>query len=750
MGIKGLSKWLQVKWPTAFTAKADLASAAFEAICIDINPLLHRAARKSKNNDQCVKRLFRGLDDLVIHGFNPRSVVCLAVDGPGPLAKIAEQRRRRMSPRIAKKCTFDTRQITPGTSFMNAIDSNLNYWACQYLVRTARTKPGLRVVVNGPNVAGEGEVKILGHLVEGHGSLNNLIIGSDNDILLQVIAANVKGTVVLDDDGGVTFAYDDFLSAISREFPDGKPELLALDLAVLMLLMGNDYLPKLRKVTYDQLWNSYKRAAASRRGQHLVDLAGESFDAAFMKAIIQGTGLGSSWSGPTRHEATSPLPDGAADPLAGDDMEDDVTLDANGLNPNRWEIEMTPVARRNKSKRFLEGIMWCLEMCVNRSCPDYSYEYTYFTAPAPADLLAFLDEMIGDQTKHILSWPRSTSNAVHPVICAAMLLGSEGSDFMDPSWQPLMGLEADCLESKLSELIKQPALCSAHMFDAAFGRPIEVRMTHTRNSKHYMPVLPSFATQTFRMPFFREVHPTSDHLGKRKTWADRFSTAIVTNDLAAATAPPSAQKKRKVVLTNQLKMDVDIVVPIAPPDQEQTPRIPPPMNKPAHVAMETHADFCIHCLLKKHETRLNTGFRYDRINSCGGHQVWGLRDHDSPCSQAPCMRQHQMHSKSRGRQAITRIVRCIRDHPLQIIATLKQGLAPVGAPQGLGHRHRRRETNIIIFKQQVLRTVTKIWDRIRTAGVEKRRNRGALTKRILEDHQVEICKHHICVFGQKL
>ncbi|KAJ3167893.1 hypothetical protein HDU88_001840 [Geranomyces variabilis] len=545
MGIKGLAKWLQTKWPTAFTPKADLASIPFETVCIDVNPLLHRAARKSKNNDQCVKRLFRSLDDLVMRGFNPKSVVCLAVDGPGPLAKIAEQRRRRRAPRIAKKSTFDARQITPGTAFMNSIDSHLNYYACQYLVRTARTKPGLRVIVSGPNVAGEGEVKILGHLVDGRDKMTNLIIGSDNDILLQAIAANVKGTVVLDDDGGVTFSYDDFLSAISHERPDSKPELVALDLAAIILLMGNDYLPKMRKVTFDQLWNCYRRAADQYPKGHLVDLAGESFDVAFLKAIISGIGPRSGWQGPA--------------PSANDELEDEAALDAVGLDPNRWEIDMTPAARRDQSANFLKGIIWCLEMCVNRNCPDYSFEYPFFTAPAPKDLAAFLDEMIADRRKNQLSWPRSTSPAVHPVICAAMLLGADGKEFMDPSWQTLMGVEADRLQVQFQDIIREHG-GAAHMSDAGFGRPIELRTICSPNAVHFVPVLPPFANQAFRRPFYRDVLPPTDgHLIKRKTWADRFSAHTEPNPRAAAVPP--AEKKRKVN-TVQAKMDVDITSPI--------------------------------------------------------------------------------------------------------------------------------------------------------------------------------------------
>ncbi|KAI8918249.1 hypothetical protein DFJ77DRAFT_287462 [Powellomyces hirtus] len=531
MGIKGLSKWLQASWPSAFTTKN--ARQTVDCVYVDINPLLHRAARTCRNENQCIKRLYMSLDDLVLRGTNPRRLVCLAVDGPGPLAKIAEQRRRRSSNK-KKKSTFDTRQITPGTAFMNRIDSYLNYYACQYLFRTAHSKPGMRVIVNGPNVAGEGEVKILGHMGDTmtdnkspEGTPSNMIIGADNDILFQVIAANVRSTLVMNDDNAIMFSYDTFLRTLSADFPDRKAHLVALDLAAVILLMGNDYLPKMKKASFDGLWANYKKTADARPGEYLVDLSNESINPHFMKAIV-------SMSEPSQGQRGAWRPETTHSTHKEDDSNAEDEADAEPGDRDRWEAENTPSTRRDKCQKFLQGIIWCLEMCVNGNCPDYSFNYPYYMAPARDDLIEYLDQVIRDRSKdQALAWPRSSIQAVHPVVCAAMLLGTEGKSFMDVSWHTLMEtslppnqklLESQTfLDQNFRELMKLPsAACNAHMSEPAYGLPVEFRNISSPSGFRFHPILPPFANTPFNRPFERSILDASGHLRKRRHWHEMF------------------------------------------------------------------------------------------------------------------------------------------------------------------------------------------------------------------------------------
>jgi 5'-3' exonuclease len=59
--------------------------------------------------------MYRKIDRLV-QRFQPRRALVLSFDGPAPFAKLQHQRAHRTA-------DPDTCAITPGTTFMNAIDS---------------------------------------------------------------------------------------------------------------------------------------------------------------------------------------------------------------------------------------------------------------------------------------------------------------------------------------------------------------------------------------------------------------------------------------------------------------------------------------------------------------------------------------------------------------------------------------------------------------------------------------------------
>lgn len=63
--------------------------------------------------------MYRKIDRLITR-FRPRRAVVLSFDGPAPFAKLQHQRAHRAA-------DLDSCAITPGTTFMNAIDSGKRY-----------------------------------------------------------------------------------------------------------------------------------------------------------------------------------------------------------------------------------------------------------------------------------------------------------------------------------------------------------------------------------------------------------------------------------------------------------------------------------------------------------------------------------------------------------------------------------------------------------------------------------------------
>ena len=91
MGVAGLMEFLRTQYADCFVQQPPRA----EHVYLDMNSLLHDATRKGKNEAEAISRVQRLLQDLT-RRYAPQSDLVLATDGPAPLAKLHEQRDRRV------------------------------------------------------------------------------------------------------------------------------------------------------------------------------------------------------------------------------------------------------------------------------------------------------------------------------------------------------------------------------------------------------------------------------------------------------------------------------------------------------------------------------------------------------------------------------------------------------------------------------------------------------------------------------
>ncbi|KAJ3004037.1 hypothetical protein HKX48_001448 [Thoreauomyces humboldtii] len=440
-----------------------------DAVYVDLNSLIHSAARNSRTREQCLQRCV-GLIMKVVPRQNFRHIH-LAVDGPGALAKMAEQKRRRSNRAKSNKVAYDTRNVTPGTSFMHVLELELER-CCALLVH----RQGLRdrvVQLTGHAVNGEGEVKILNQLIHNRqaGSARHLIIGSDGDILFQVLATNATSTWVTNEESNITFSTDDFRLALMKDFPDHDPALIALDIAILIVFQGNDYLPGMAWYRIEHSMQSYCNVLRQRPREHLVNLGDETLNWSFFHAVV------SQWS--TKGEFAGPSAPNVSE--GGRDAMDVPDVDEEAEDIRRWQID--PATEEIMARKYLQG-----EMSVNGICPDYSFIYLYGRAPSRKALLAHV-QLIMRGNAAGLSWARSEPLAAHPVVCAAMLLGQEGKFLVDHTWRSLhdIPLPADLASSQRilgeaftelhSRALAARVPCAQAISHPDFGKPVE--FTHT-------------------------------------------------------------------------------------------------------------------------------------------------------------------------------------------------------------------------------------------------------------------------------
>ena len=218
-GVSGLNPWLQKRFPSAFISVDTYKPVAnFDCVYVDINEHIHHQVRRATSSDDLVHLVIQRVKSL-LRSTKPRRLVVLAVDGPGPLAKVLvqRQRRRKDAAKSARKDAaaggsktggLDKLALTPGAPFMLFLSDALEAWARE------RVSTTVSWVVSGAHVAGEGEVKCLGHLLEATREasstatatstaavssratksfpLTHVLHGGDSDLLLMALAAGTN------------------------------------------------------------------------------------------------------------------------------------------------------------------------------------------------------------------------------------------------------------------------------------------------------------------------------------------------------------------------------------------------------------------------------------------------------------------------------------------------------------------------------------------------------------------------------
>lgn len=129
------------------------------------------------NNENVIfNNVYKHINEIV-KLFNPIKTY-IAFDGIAPFAKMKQQKERRYKSYISKQILnktseFNTNKITPGTSFMN----NLN----TFLYSKFKDK---NIIVSGSDKEGEGEFKIFNFIRNENIELNHIIYGLDADLIM--------------------------------------------------------------------------------------------------------------------------------------------------------------------------------------------------------------------------------------------------------------------------------------------------------------------------------------------------------------------------------------------------------------------------------------------------------------------------------------------------------------------------------------------------------------------------------------
>ena len=162
---------------------------------LDSNSIIYDCVYSfQKNNEQFTNiDLFNSILIKIAHYINnvkPRKLCYIAIDGVAPVAKLKQQRQRRYKNNfqnnyLNQKNTWNTTQITPGTSFMNELDIFMKNNLKSFLFENCNINiQKLNLIYSGSDKPGEGEHKIFNYIRNNNKTDVNAIYGLDADLIM--------------------------------------------------------------------------------------------------------------------------------------------------------------------------------------------------------------------------------------------------------------------------------------------------------------------------------------------------------------------------------------------------------------------------------------------------------------------------------------------------------------------------------------------------------------------------------------
>jgi len=174
--------------------------------CIDFNGIIHNVAQQvlkiyensstEPNENDIEEKILEGLWKKIeeyIETYGAKKYVICA-DGVAPMAKIIQQRKRRyltiyknrIDANHIVKPVWDTNAITPGTSFMNNMNTYINN-------KIRYSTYNIEFIYSGSNECGEGEHKIFKKLKTLSKNNEDIIInGLDADLIILSLISHIK------------------------------------------------------------------------------------------------------------------------------------------------------------------------------------------------------------------------------------------------------------------------------------------------------------------------------------------------------------------------------------------------------------------------------------------------------------------------------------------------------------------------------------------------------------------------------
>lgn len=372
--------------------------------------------------------------DNYVRLINPTTTIYIAFDGVAPFAKMDQQRTRRHKTLFLSKVDFgkdksgpswNTSAITPGTDFMNKLNSQV-----YYKFRNSETKYKVKnVIVSGSDNCGEGEHKLFQHMRDNDFKNDQVAVyGLDSDLIMLSIfhlkyCKNVhifreapeflKSSIPIDMTSKETDPH--FLdifhlsSCISSEMACKFADLhRTVDYIFLCFFLGNDFLPhfpamNIRTHGINALLDIYRNYIGSHSDRYFVSkttgniqwrnvgifisqVAKREHEFLTSEYFVRAKSDRRTFAESTPEEKedafnSAPIMYRAAEKY----ICPDEPYWESRYYKSIFELERTPDNVKTICNNYLEGLEWVFKY-YTRGCPSWRWKYNYHYPPLFVDL----------------------------------------------------------------------------------------------------------------------------------------------------------------------------------------------------------------------------------------------------------------------------------------------------------------------------------------------------------------------------
>lgn len=240
MGIKDYLKHLKQEYINGIIE--------YDHVYIDCNYLIHFLIYKCNSDKDLYIKINNFLDNLMA-SIKIKLTIQLIYDGEYDDVQLSNPKLQTHILRYKNKIEsdeYDKQTIKPGSKILNTF----KYYLIDIIEKYKKiNKSKFQIVTNDDDVKGEADIKILNSIY--NSKQNNVCICSkDSDMILIAHSLSINKSINID----VITNFRPIQIIYINNFKKYN-----LDYVLIVLLLGNDYLPKISNITYDSIINTYEK-----------------------------------------------------------------------------------------------------------------------------------------------------------------------------------------------------------------------------------------------------------------------------------------------------------------------------------------------------------------------------------------------------------------------------------------------------------------------------------------------------------